>query len=234
MLLTVATTITIFMLWKVVPVFEKMYANMGVKLPGPTLIIVDASRFIADGGNIMRIAITIFVFRFIYKFLYNNIEGFRHMMHKRFLKFPLFGDLIIKSTVSRMCMIMENLTRAGVSIIETLRIAQTVTTNLVFAYAIERISKKIVTGQTLSELLKNETHVFPLALSQLTAVGEKTGNMEEMFKSIAVYYEEEFDGVVAALSSIIEPLMIVVIGAIIGLLMVALYLPIFSVGQAVG
>jgi len=234
MLLTVATTITIFMLWKVVPVFEKMYANMGVKLPGPTLIIVDASRFIADGGNIMRIAITIFVVRFIYKFLYNNIEGFRHMMHKRFLKFPLFGDLIIKSTVSRMCMIMENLTRAGVSIIETLRIAQTVTTNLVFAYAIERISKKIVTGQTLSELLKNETHVFPLALSQLTAVGEKTGNMEEMFKSIAVYYEEEFDTVVAALSSIIEPLMIVVIGAIIGLLMVALYLPIFSVGQAIG
>ena len=73
-----------------------------------------------------------------------------------------------KSTVSRMCMIMENLTRAGVSIIETLRIAQTVTTNLVFAYAIERISKKIVAGQTLSELLKNETHVFPLALSQLT------------------------------------------------------------------
>jgi len=121
-----------------------------------------------------------------------------------------------------------------VSIIETLKIAKTVTTNLVFVYALDRIAKQIVTGQTLSELLKKETHVFPLALSQLTAVGEKTGNMEEMFKSIAVYYEEEFDTVVAALSSIIEPLMIVVIGAIIGLLMVALYLPIFSVGQAVG
>ena len=98
MLMTVATVITIFMLWKVVPVFEKMYANMGVKLPGPTLIIVNASRFIADGENLMRIAITIFVVRFIYKFMYNNIESFRHMMQRRFLKFPLFGDLIIKST----------------------------------------------------------------------------------------------------------------------------------------
>ena len=86
----------------------------------------------------------------------------------------------------------------------------------------------------MSELLKKEEHIFPPALSQLTAVGERTGNMEEMFQSIATYYEEEFDGVVAALSSIIEPLMIVIIGAIIGVLMIALYMPIFSIGQAVG
>jgi type IV pilus assembly protein PilC len=83
-------------------------------------------------------------------------------------------------------------------------------------------------------LLRDEKHIFPLALSQLLAVGERTGNMEEMFQSVATYYEEEFDGVVAALSSIIEPLMIVIIGAIIGLLMVALYMPIFSIGNAVG
>lgn len=234
MLLTVATTITIFMLWKVVPVFEKMYASMGVKLPAATLVIVDASRFIADGGNMLRVLLSIIAIRFVYKFLYNNIESYRHMMHKRFLKFPLFGDLIMKSVISRMCMIMANLSRAGVSIIDTLRIAKSVTTNLVFVYALDRIAKKIVTGVPLSELLKEEVHVFPLALSQLTAVGEKTGNMEEMFQSIANYYEEEFDGVVAALSSIIEPLMIVIIGGIIGLLMVALYMPIFSIGNAVG
>lgn len=234
MLLTVATTITIFMLWKVVPVFEKMYASMGVKLPAATLVIVDASRFIANGENMLKVLLYIIVIRFVYKFLFKNIESFRHFMHRRFLKLPLFGDLIVKATVSRMCMIMANLTRAGVSIIETLKIAQSVTTNLVFIYALERISKEIVTGKTLSELLKKEVHVFPLALSQLMAVGEKTGNMEEMFLSIANYYEEEFDGVVAALSSIIEPLMIVIIGVIIGLLMVALYMPIFSVGNAVG
>lgn len=234
MLLTVATTITIFMLWKVVPVFEKMYASMGVKLPGATLVIVDASRFIADGGNILKIIGTIYMIKLTYNFLYKNIESFRHVMHKRFLKFPLFGDLIVKATVSRMCMIMANLTRAGVSIIDTIKISKSITTNLVFIYALERIGKNIVTGQNLSDLLKAEEHIFPPALAQLTAVGEKTGNMEEMFQSIANYYEEEFDNVVAALSSIIEPLMIVIIGAIIGLLMVALYMPIFSIGNAVG
>ena len=234
MLLTVATVITIFMLWKVVPVFEKMYGSMGVSLPGATLVIVNASRFIANPTNLMKIALISIIIRTLYSFMYKNIEGFRHMMHKRFLKFPLFGDLIVKATVSRMCMIMANLTRAGVSIIDTIKISKSVTTNLVFIYALERIGKQIVTGQTLSQLLKNEEHIFPPALSQLTAVGEKTGNMEEMFQSIATYYEEEFDAVVAALSSIIEPLMIVIIGAIIGVLMIALYMPIFSIGQAVG
>jgi type IV pilus assembly protein PilC len=219
MLFTVAITITIFMLWKVVPVFEKMYAGMGVKLPAATLIIVDASRFIADGGNILRIVLTIIAIRFIFKFIYNNSEAFRHRMHKLFLKLPLF---------------MANLTRAGVSIIDTIKISKQVTTNLVFIYALNRISKQIVTGEVLSVLLAREQHAFPIALSQLTAVGEKTGNMEEMFQSIATYYEEEFDSVVGALSTIIEPLMIVLIGMIIGLLMIALYMPIFSIGQAVG
>jgi type IV pilus assembly protein PilC len=234
MLLTVATVITIFMLWKVVPVFEKMYGSMGVQLPAATLVIVNASRFIANPTNIMKIVGIIVIIRVSYNFMYKNIEGFRHVMHKRFLKFPLFGDLIVKATVSRMCMIMANLTRAGVSIIDTIKISKSVTTNLVFIYALERIGRQIVTGQTLSALLQKEEHIFPPALAQLTAVGERTGNMEEMFQSIATYYEEEFDGVVAALSSIIEPLMIVIIGAIIGVLMIALYMPIFSIGQAVG
>ena len=101
-------------------------------------------------------------------------------------------------------------------------------------YALDRVAKQITTGEVLSVLLARESHAFPIALSQLCAVGEKTGNMEEMFESIATYYEEEFDAVVGALSTIIEPLMIVLIGAIIGLLIVALYLPIFSVGSAVG
>ena len=127
MLLTVATVITIFMLWKVVPVFEKMYGSMGVQLPAATLVIVNASRFIANPTNIMKIVGIIVIIRVSYNFMYKNIEGFRHVMHKRFLKFPLFGDLIVKATVSRMCMIMANLTRAGVSIIDTIKISKSVT-----------------------------------------------------------------------------------------------------------
>ena len=125
-------------------------------------------------------------------------------------------------------------TTAGVSIVDILKIAKSVDTNLVFIYALERISRQIVTGQTLSELLTKEEHIFPPQLAQLMAVGERTGNMEEMFTAIARYYEEEFDTAVENMSSLIEPLMIVLIGGIIGMLMIALYMPIFSMGNAIG
>jgi len=233
-LFTVATLITAFMLWKVVPVFEKMYGSMGVKLPGSTAFIIDASRFISNGTNVFIMLIIFFSIRFGFKYLMKNVEPFRYSIHKFQLKIPLFGNLIQKAVISRMTMIMSNLQAAGVGIVETLKIAQSVTDNLVFVYAINRISEKIVTGDSLSKLFMDEKHIFPAQLAQLTAVGENTGNMEEMFQSISNYYEEEFDTVVKGLSTIIEPLMIVVIGAIIGILMVALYMPIFSVGQAIG
>ena len=234
MLFTVATLITTFMLWKVVPVFEKMYGGMGLQLPGATLVILAASRFISNGNNILIIIGTVLTVRFTFKFLMNKIEPFRYFIHKRQLKLPLFGDIITKAVISRMTMIMANLQRAGVSIIDTLKIARSVTENLVFIYAINRISAKIVTGETLAKLFNDEKDVFPVQLAQLTAVGERTGNMEEMFQAISNYYEEEFDTVVKGLSTIIEPIMIVIIGAIIGALMVALYMPIFSMGQAIG
>jgi type IV pilus assembly protein PilC len=221
------------MLWKVVPVFEKMYGSMGVKLPAATSFIISASRFISSGPNVLVMIAIFFGIRFGFKQLMKNVEPFRFAVHKFQLKIPLFGNLIQKAVISRMTMIMANLQAAGVGIVETLKIAQTVTDNLVFVYAINRISEKIVTGDSLSKLFMDEKHIFPAQLAQLTAVGENTGNMEEMFQSISNYYEEEFDTVVKGLSTIIEPLMIVIIGAIIGILMVALYMPIFSIGQTI-
>jgi type IV pilus assembly protein PilC len=232
-LFSVATLITAFMLWKVVPVFEKMYGSMGVKLPAATSFIISASRFISSGPNILTIILIFLAMRFGFKYLMKNVEPFRFAVHKFQLKIPLFGELIKKAVISRMTMIMANLQAAGVGIVETLKIAQTVTDNLVFVYAINRISEKIVTGDSLSKLFADEKHIFPAQLAQLTSVGENTGNMEEMFQSISNYYEEEFDTVVKGLSTIIEPLMIVVIGIIIGVLMVALYMPIFSMGQTI-
>jgi len=232
-LLTVTTLITAFMLWKVVPVFEKMYGSMGVKLPVTTSFIISASHFISSGPNVLLIVVIFFVVRFCFKQIMKNVEPFRFAVHKFQLKIPLFGNLIQKATISRMTMIMANLQAAGVGIVETLKIAESVTDNLVFVYAINRISEKIVTGDSLSKLFADEKDVFPAELAQLTAVGENTGNMDEMFQSISNYYEEEFDTVVKGLSTIIEPIMIVVIGAIIGILMVALYMPIFNVGQVI-
>jgi type IV pilus assembly protein PilC len=232
-LFTVATLITSFMLWKVVPVFEKMYGSMGVKLPASTAFIISASRFISSGPNVLALIAIFFGIRFGFKYLMKNVEPFRFAVHKFQLKIPLFGNLIQKAVISRMTMIMANLQAAGVGIVENLKIAESVTDNLVFVYAIRRISEKIVTGDSLSKLFADEKDIFPIELARLTEVGENSGNMEEMFQSISNYYEEEFDTVVKGLSTIIEPVMIVVIGAIIGILMVALYMPIFSVGKII-
>jgi type IV pilus assembly protein PilC len=127
---------------------------------------------------------------------------------------------------------MANLLAAGVSVIDTLEVSSTVSQNVKFLDAMTQIKQKIVTGAPLSTLFGNEP-VFPIALSQLMAVGERTGNMDEMLTSIARYYEEEFTTVVDGLSTIIEPLMIVFVGLMIGVMVVALYLPIFSAGDAI-
>jgi type IV pilus assembly protein PilC len=148
------------------------------------------------------------------------------------LRLPIVGDIIVKSTVARMSLLMANLLAAGVSVIDTLEVSLTVSRNVLFLEATERIQQKITSGAALSDLFGNEK-VFPLALGQLMAVGERTGNMDEMLTSIAKYYEEEFTTVVDGLSTIIEPLMIVFVGAMIGVMVVALYLPIFSAGDAI-
>jgi type IV pilus assembly protein PilC len=127
---------------------------------------------------------------------------------------------------------MANLFAAGIGISEILRVAASTSTNSLFVEAQGRIAERIVTGVELSVLFADEP-VFPLELSQLIKVGEKTGGMEEMLSSIAKYYQEEFEAVVKGLTTVIEPLMIVFVGLMVGALVVALYLPIFSAGDAI-
>jgi type IV pilus assembly protein PilC len=152
-------------------------------------------------------------------------------IHGFMLKLPLFGNIIIKSTVARLSLLMANLFAAGIGVEEILKVATNVTTNTKFIEAMERINDRVVTGSDLSALFAEES-VFPLELSQLIKVGESTGNMDEMLSSIARYYQEEFESVVSGLTTIIEPIMIVFVGGMIGLMVVALYLPIFSAGDA--
>ena len=128
---------------------------------------------------------------------------------------------------------MANLFAAGIGVEEILRVSARVTPNTIFVEAMGRISERIVSGAELSTLFAEEP-VFPIELSQLIRVGEKTGNMDEMLSSIARYYQEEFETTVEGLTSMIEPIMIVFVGALIGAMVVALYLPIFSQGDMVG
>ena len=230
-LVVITVTISYFMLTNVVPTFQEMFEGLGATLPAPTQAIVDASNWIQQGENVGRVVATVFFAFLTNKFLSKYVRIYRKIKSSIALKLPLVGDIITKSTVARMSLLLANLLAAGVTIVEALKVCSTVSTNVLFVEAMDRIQGRIISGAPLSKLFADEK-VFPIALSQLMAVGERTGNMDEMLESIAKYYEEEFQAVVDGLSTVIEPLMIVFVGAMIGAMVVALYLPIFSAGDA--
>ena len=228
-LIVITLGISYFMLTNVLPTFQEMNEGLGATLPAPTQAIVDASNWIQDGSNVLRvISYTLAVWgtnKALNRFSYQ----YRKLKSIIALRMPIVGDIIVKSTVARMSLLMANLLAVGVSVIDTLEVSSTVSKNVKFREATDRIQQKITTGAPLSTLFTAEP-VFPIALGQLMAVGERTGNMDEMLTSI----EEEFTTVVDGLSTIIEPLMIVFVGIMIGVMVVALYLTIFSAGDVIG
>jgi len=232
-LVVVTLVIVYFMLIKVVPTFTEMYKGMGKKLPGPTQMIVDASNWILDGSNVLKIIVVVMIILTTHKLLHKYVYEYKRALSAMMLKLPLFGEMILKSTVARLSLLMANLFAAGIGVEEILRVGSRITPNVIFVEAIQRISERVVSGVELSALFADEP-AFPIELSQLIKVGEKTGNMDEMLNAIARYYQEEFEATVEGLTSMIEPLMIVFVGTMIGAMVVALYLPIFSAGDAIG
>ena len=228
---TVAIVVSAFMLIKVVPVFAKMYDGMGIALPKPTAVILGMSDFLrGTGGLVMLISIISFVVAF--KYLTTKNAAIRYKWHRQVLRLPVFGDLILKSLIARISLILGNLSAAGVNLLESLDIAKSVSNNVVVTEAIDNVKKGVFSGETLTKLFLKEP-LFPPTFSQLISVGEQTGQLDEMFNSVAMYYEEEFDGAVDNMSSLIEPIMIVFMGLMIGGLMIAMYSPIFNVGALI-
>ncbi len=229
---TVAITVSAFMLIKVVPVFAKMYDGMGIALPKPTAVIMSMSDFLrGTGGMVMLISIIIFVIAF--RYLTTKNAAIQYKWHKQVLKLPVFGEMILKSLLARISLILGNLSAAGVNLLESLEIAKSVSNNVVVTEALENVKKGVFSGDTLTKLFLKEP-LFPPTFSQLISVGEQTGQLDEMFGSVATYYEEEFDTTVDNMSSLIEPIMIVFMGIMIGGLMIAMYSPIFNVGALIG
>ena len=229
---TTAILVSAIMLIKVVPVFAKMYEGMGVALPKPTEIIMSMSDFLRGTGGLVLL-LSIISFTVAFKILTTKNEAIRFKWHKQVLKMPIFGDLILKSLLARISLIMGNLSAAGVNLLESLEIAKSVSTNVVVSEALENVKKGVFSGDTLTKLFLKEP-LFPPTFSQLISVGEQTGQLDEMFNSVAAYYEEEFDTAVENMSALIEPIMIVFMGVMIGGLMIAMYSPIFNVGSIIG
>jgi|TARA_B110000305_G_scaffold55390_1_gene61177 type IV pilus assembly protein PilC len=233
-LFSVAILVTIFMLTNVVPTFVNMYEGMGMAddLPTPTAVIMAMSEFVSSWkGVFLLIFLILFVVGF--KFLISKNYNIKKKWHQVMLKLPIFGNLINKSILAKVSLVLGNLNQAGVDLIESIDIAKSVTDNVVIIEALENIKKGVFSGRSLTELFNKET-IFPATFTQLISVGEQTGSLDEMFGSIAIYYEEEFDVAVSNLASLIEPIMIVFMGITIGGLMLAMYAPIFNVGAIIG
>ena len=191
---SVAITVSAFMLIKVVPVFAKMYDGMGLDLPKPTAVIMSMSDFLRGTGG-MVLLISLISFFVAFKYLTAKNEKIKYRWHKQVLKLPVFGDLILKSLLARISLIMGNLSAAGVNLLESIEIAKSVSSNVVVSEALENVKKGVFSGDTLTKLFLKEP-LFPPTFSQLISVGEQTGQLDEMFGSVAMYYEEEFDGAV--------------------------------------
>ena len=228
----VAITVMVFMLVKVVPIFAEMYEGMGVALPTPTAVIMKASNFMRGTGGLVLFIVSTVGF-IIFRYLTTKVPAIRYKWHGRVLKMPVFGDMILKSLIARISLIMGNLSSAGVNLLESIEIAKQVSNNDVVTLALENVKKGVFSGDTLTKLFLKEP-TFPPTFSQLISVGEQTGNLDEMFTSVSNYFEEEFDTAVDNMSSLIEPIMIVFMGVMIGGLMIAMYSPIFNVGSIIG
>ena len=228
----VAITVMVFMLVKVVPIFAEMYEGMGVALPTPTAVIMNASNFMRGTGGLVLLIVSVTGF-IIFRYLTTKVPAIRYKWHGRVLKMPVFGDMILKSLIARISLIMGNLSSAGVNLLESIEIAKQVSNNDVVTQALENVKKGVFSGDTLTKLFLKEP-TFPPTFSQLISVGEQTGNLDEMFTSVSNYFEEEFDTAVDNMSSLIEPIMIVFMGTMIGGLMIAMYSPIFNVGAIIG
>ncbi|UCD18545.1 MAG: type II secretion system F family protein [Candidatus Zixiibacteriota bacterium] len=224
-IVVVAIGVTVGMLTFIIPVFAKMFGSLGAELPGPTAIVLDISNFLRSNFLLLFGGLAVGIIVFIY---WVKTDSGRAIFDSGLLKAPIFGNLVRKSAVARFTRTLGTLLSSGVSILDALEITAKTAGNVVIAKAIRKSVMSIAEGDTITGPLR-ESGVFPPMVTQMISVGEKTGGLDEMLAKIADFYDEEVDAAVSALTSIIEPLIIVFMGIVIGAILVAMYLPMFDI-----
>jgi type IV pilus assembly protein PilC len=229
-IITVAVGVTCVLLVWVIPVFAELFSSFGQELPGPTQFVINLSNFtIAYFHFIVAVAVAIGIaLRQTYK-----TESGRLQMDRMMLQFPVFGDLIRKSSIARFTRTLSTLISSGVPILDALLITAKTSGNKVVERAILATRLSISEGNSISEPLV-QSKVFPPMVCQMIAVGESTGALDSMLQKIAEFYEDEVDNIVANLTTLMEPMVILFLGVIIGGLVISMYLPIFQLGSVIG
>ncbi|HJR77478.1 MAG TPA: type II secretion system F family protein [Nitrospiraceae bacterium] len=224
--------ISVLMVW-VIPIFAKMFAEMSggkVGLPGPTQLVIDISNFFQN--YIVYIVAALAGISYGIKRYYKTTNG-RIVIDRLLLKLPIFGDIIRKASVAKFTRTLGTLITSGVPLLEGLGICAKTSGNKVIEEALLGARVSISSGKTISEPLA-KSQVFPKMVTHMISVGESTGALDAMLGKIADFYEDEVDQAVAAMTSLLEPIMMVVLGTIIGFIVIAMYLPIFTMASAIG
>jgi type IV pilus assembly protein PilC len=228
--IVIAAGVVVIILWKVIPVFAQLFAGLGGELPFLTRIVVDASNFVGR-YFIFVIAGIMLIYMAIRR--WHKTERGRRIIDGMLLRLPVLGMLIRKIAVARFCRTLSTLTSSGVPILDGLEITAKTSGNAIIEDAVMAVRKAVEEGKTLSAPLA-ETKVFPTMVVQMINVGEQTGALDQMLSKIADFYEEEVDTAVAGLMKLLEPLMIVILGGIIGTIVTAMYLPMYAILQKIG
>jgi type IV pilus assembly protein PilC len=228
--LVVAAIVTGILLIKVVPQFQSVFEGFGAELPAFTLMVIHLSEFVQDYWYI--ILGTLIVGLFLLKRAYKTSEKFRNWMDKALLKVPVVGPLLYKSAVARYARTLATTFAAGVPLVEALDSVAGATGNIIFKNAVNKIKQDVSTGMQLNFSMRS-TGVFPVLAIQMTSIGEESGALDSMLDKVATYYEEEVDNMVDSLTSLMEPMIMAVLGVIVGGLVLAMYLPIFKLGSVV-
>ncbi|SFC55788.1 type II secretion system F family protein [Collimonas sp. OK412] len=229
-ILAVAFIVTaVIMIW-VVPAFKQVFSSFGADLPGPTLVVMAMSDFMVSNWYI--IFPTIFAGLYLFFQSWRRSLKVQRFMDQLLLKAPIFGPVIRKATIARWTRTLATMFAAGVPLVESLDSVGGASGNAVYMDATKKIQGEVSTGTSLTAAMEN-ANVFPNMVTQMVSIGEESGSLDNMLGKVADFYEAEVDDAVASLSSLMEPLIMVILGVLIGGLVIAMYLPIFKLGSVV-
>jgi len=228
--IVIATVVVAVIMWFVIPAFKQVFSSFGADLPWLTNIVVAISDWFVQYWYIVALLpVAAFV---VIAFFWKRNPGFKHAVDRLSLKIPVVGVILEKGAVARWTRTLSTMFAAGVPLVDALTAVGGAAGNQVFADATKRIQTNVSTGTALTVAME-DTNVFPNMALQMTRIGEETGALDSMLSKVADFYEREVDDAVTALSSLIEPIMIVFLGLVIGTIVVAMYLPIFKLGAVV-
>ncbi len=228
--LVVAFVVVVVIMVKVIPAFKEVFSSFGADLPAPTLLVIAMSEFFVAWWMVLFAALIGGSYLFMQS--WRRSEKMQMVMDRLLLRLPIFGTLINKSVIARWTRTLSTMFAAGVPLVEALDSVGGAAGNAVYAEATRKIQRDVSTGSALTTAMLG-TGVFPNMVIQMSSIGEESGSLDHMLAKAAEFYEEEVDDMVKGLSSLMEPIIIVILGTIIGGIVVAMYLPIFKIGSVV-